>query len=216
VLITPDGSAEVRMGLIGRHNIENALCAAALAAELFSLTVHQVAAGLRDAPGAPGRLEPVRAGQSFAVLVDYAHTDDALRNVLSALRPLTRGKLRVVFGCGGDRDRTKRPRMAEIAHRLADVIYVTSDNPRTENPQRILDEIAAGFPADSAQSVVMQVDRRAAIEQALCDAGSDDVVLIAGKGHESYQIVGTTKHHFDDREECHRVLKQRVATSVSE
>jgi UDP-N-acetylmuramoyl-L-alanyl-D-glutamate--2,6-diaminopimelate ligase len=216
VLITPDGSAEVRMGLIGRHNIENALCAAALAAELFSLTVHQVAAGLRDAPGAPGRLEPVRAGQSFAVLVDYAHTDDALRNVLSALRPLTRGKLRVVFGCGGDRDRTKRPRMAEIAHLVADVIYVTSDNPRTENPQRILDEIAAGFPADSAQSVVMQVDRRAAIEQALCDAGSDDVVLIAGKGHESYQIVGTTKHHFDDREECHRVLKQRVATSVSE
>ena len=126
------------MQLIGRHNIENALCAAAIVGETFGLSVHQIAGGLRDAQGAPGRLQAVRSGQPFAVLVDYAHTDDALKNVLSALRPLTRGKLRVLFGCGGDRDRTKRPRMAHTAERLADVIYVTSDNPRTENPQAII------------------------------------------------------------------------------
>src|SRR5205814_494040 len=140
VLITPDGRAEVKMQLIGRHNIENALCAATLLGETFGLSVHQIAAGLRDAQGAPGRLQAVRLGQPFAVLVDYAHTDDALENVLSALRPLTRGKLRVLFGCGGDRDRTKRPRMARTAEKLADVVYVTSDNPRTENPAAILDE----------------------------------------------------------------------------
>src|SRR4029078_3954805 len=126
VLGTPDGVAEVSMGLIGRHNIENALCAAALVGETFGLTVHQIAAGLRDAQGAPGRLQAGRSGQPFAVLVDYAHTDDALENVLTALKPLTRGRLRVVFGCGGDRDRTKRPRMARTASKLADVIYVTS------------------------------------------------------------------------------------------
>jgi UDP-N-acetylmuramoyl-L-alanyl-D-glutamate--2,6-diaminopimelate ligase len=210
VLVTPDGKAEVHMNLIGRHNIANALCAAALVGEVFGLTVHQMAAALRDAPGAPGRLQPVSAGQPFAVLVDYAHSDDALENVLSALRPLTRGKLRVVFGCGGDRDRTKRPRMARVAQRFADAIYLTSDNPRTENPQSVLDEISAGFSADSTKVVYPEVDRRAAIERALGDAEPDDVVLVAGKGHENYQIVGTTKHHFDDVEECERVLKSRV------
>ena len=152
------------MQLIGRHNIENALAASALVGESFGLTVHQIAAGLRDAQGAPGRLQAVRTGQPFAVLVDYAHTDDALENVLSALRPLTRGKLRVLFGCGGDRDPFKRPRMARIAERLADVIYVTSDNPRTEDPQSILDQIAAGFSECRASRVSVQIDRRAAIE----------------------------------------------------
>src|SRR5690606_37446688 len=112
--------------------------AAALAGEVFGMSVQQIAAGLRDAAGAPGRLQAVRGDQDFAVLVDYAHTDDALANVLSALRPLTRGRLRVLFGCGGDRDRTKRPRMARVAAEKADVVYITSDNPRTENPQAII------------------------------------------------------------------------------
>ena len=206
VLITPDGKAEVKMQLIGRHNIENALCAAALVGETLGLSVHQIAAGLRDAQGAPGRLQAVRAGQPFAVLVDYAHTDDALKNVLSALRPLTRGTLRVLFGCGGDRDRTKRPRMARTAFQLADALYITSDNPRTENPQSIIDEIVSGVPADSEKSVTIEVDRRRAIERVLGDAQRDDVVLIAGKGHENYQIIGSTKHHFDDVEEATRVL----------
>jgi UDP-N-acetylmuramoyl-L-alanyl-D-glutamate--2,6-diaminopimelate ligase len=208
VLCTPDGKTEVKMQLIGKHNIENALCAAAIVGETFGVSVQQLASALRDAAGAPGRLQTVRQGQPFAVLVDYAHTDDALENVLYALRPLTRGKLRVLFGCGGDRDRTKRPRMARTAQRLADVVYVTSDNPRTENPAAIIDEILSGIPADSGKTVVVEPDRRAAIEKVLHDAGPDDVVLLAGKGHENYQIVGTTKHHFDDVEEAGRVLRE--------
>lgn len=207
ILHSPDGSAEVSMRLVGRHNVENALCAASLVGERFGLTVHQVAAAMRTASGAPGRLQPVDAGQPFAVLVDYAHTDDALENVLSALRPLTRGKLRVVFGCGGDRDRTKRPRMARVAERLADVVYVTSDNPRTEDPMRVIEDIHGGFSATVGKPVVVEPDRRAAIARALLDAQAGDCVLIAGKGHEKEQIVGTTRHHFDDVEEANRVLR---------
>lgn len=211
VLVTPDGRAEVEMQLIGRHNVENALLAAALVGETFGLTAQQIASGLKDALGAPGRLQAVRTGQPFAVLVDYAHTDDALDNVLSALRPLTVGKLRVVFGCGGDRDRTKRPRMARTAQTYADAIYVTSDNPRTENPQSILDEIVTGLSADKAKSAYVDADRRSAIRKALADAKAGDVVLIAGKGHENYQILGTTKHHFDDVEEATQFLTDRTA-----
>lgn len=210
ILVGPDGRTEVEMGLPGRHNIENALCATAIACETFGLTLYQAATALRDATGAPGRLQPVHCGQNFTVLVDYAHTDDALRNVLSALRPICKGKLRLVFGCGGDRDRTKRPRMGLAAAELADVIYVTSDNPRTENPSSIIDEIISGIPADSGKPVVVEPDRRAAIERAILDAKPRDVVLIAGKGHENYQIVGTTRRHFDDVEEARRVLSGGV------
>jgi UDP-N-acetylmuramoyl-L-alanyl-D-glutamate--2,6-diaminopimelate ligase len=210
-LLTPDGKTDVKMQLIGRHNIENALCAAAIVGETFGLSVHQIASALSDAPGAPGRLQSVRAGQPFSVLVDYAHTDDALKNVLSALRPLTRGKLRVLFGCGGDRDRSKRPRMARVAQKMADVVYVTSDNPRTENPRSIIDEIVAGFSADSEKTIFVEADRRDAIEKVMQDAEADDVVLLAGKGHENYQILGTTKHHFDDVEEATRVLGSQSA-----
>jgi UDP-N-acetylmuramoyl-L-alanyl-D-glutamate--2,6-diaminopimelate ligase len=208
VLTTPDGQTTVSMHLIGRHNIENALTAAAVAGEAVGLSVHQIATGLRDAVGAPGRLQAVRLGQPFAVLVDYAHTDDALENVLSALRPLTRGKLRVLFGCGGDRDRTKRPRMARTATLLGDVVYVTSDNPRTEDPQRIIEEILTGI--DDRGKAVVEIDRRKAIQQIIADAGEGDVVLLAGKGHENYQILGTTKHHFDDVEEASRALQARM------
>ncbi|MGD1277995.1 MAG: UDP-N-acetylmuramoyl-L-alanyl-D-glutamate--2,6-diaminopimelate ligase [Tepidisphaeraceae bacterium] len=208
VLQNRGGEAWVELGLIGRHNIANALTAAALVGEAFGLSVQQIAAGLKDARGAPGRLQAVRAGQGFAVLVDYAHTDDALENVLSALRAVTRGRLRLLFGCGGDRDRTKRPRMARAAAKLADAVYVTSDNPRTENPAAIVDEIVAGFPRDGIKPVYIEVDRRKAIEKILGDAQSGDVVLLAGKGHENYQIIGTTKHHFDDVEEAIKVLQK--------
>ncbi|MGB7157654.1 MAG: UDP-N-acetylmuramoyl-L-alanyl-D-glutamate--2,6-diaminopimelate ligase [Tepidisphaeraceae bacterium] len=213
ILHTPDGRAEVSMPMIGKHNIENVLAAAALVGETCGLSVHQIARGLADCNGAPGRLQQVRAGQDFAVLVDYAHTDDALENVLGALRPLckNRGRLRVLFGCGGDRDRTKRPRMARISERLADEVYITSDNPRTENPQQILDEIVAGLPADTDKLVCVEVDRRRAIERVLADAAPGDIVLIAGKGHENYQILGKEKHHFDDVEEAMRVLQQKTA-----
>jgi len=213
ILHTPDGRAEVNMQLIGRHNIENALAAAALAGEVFGLSVHQIASALRDAEGAPGRLQAVRLGQPFAVLVDYAHTDDALENVLSALRPLTRGKLRVLFGCGGDRDRTKRPRMARTAETLADVLYVTSDNPRTEDPQSIIDQIVAGLSDAGRSAAVIDLDRRAAIGRILGDAQGGDVVLIAGKGHENYQIIGTEKRRFDDVEEATRALSRRLAAA---
>ena len=213
ILHTPDGRAEVNMQLIGRHNIENALAAAALVGEVFGLSVHQIALGLRDATGAPGRLQVVRLGQPFAVLVDYAHTDDALENVLSALRPLTRGRLRVLFGCGGDRDRTKRPRMARTAEKWADAVYVTSDNPRTEDPRSILDQIVAGFSAAGRESAVVEIDRRIAIARIMADAGPGDVVLLAGKGHENYQIIGTEKRHFDDVEEAARALRVRLAAA---
>ena len=163
ILITPDGAAEVKMLLIGKHNIENALAAAALAGEVFGLSAQQIAAGLADAQGAPGRLQAVRKGQPFAVLVDYAHTDDALENVLQALRPLTRGKLRVLFGCGGDRDRTKRPRMARTAEKLADCVYVTSDNPRTEDPADVIDQILQGFSPEGREKAIVEPDRREAI-----------------------------------------------------
>jgi UDP-N-acetylmuramoyl-L-alanyl-D-glutamate--2,6-diaminopimelate ligase len=195
VLHTPDGRAAVQIGMIGRHNIANALTAAALVGEVFGLSVHQLSAGLRDAQGAPGRLQAVRCGQPFAVLVDYAHTDDALKNVLASLRPICRGKLRVLFGCGGDRDPTKRPRMAKVAERYGDAVYVTSDNPRTEDPARIIDEITSGF--ENPARVFIEADRRNAIRRILADAENRDTVLLAGKGHENYQIMGATKHHFE-------------------
>jgi UDP-N-acetylmuramoyl-L-alanyl-D-glutamate--2,6-diaminopimelate ligase len=213
VLHTPDAKADVSMKLIGRHNIENALCAASLVGEIFHLSADQIAAGLRDAAGAPGRLQAVNCGQSFVVLVDYAHTDDALKNVLLALRPITRGRLRVLFGCGGDRDRSKRPRMAKVAGALADCVYITSDNPRTEEPNSILNEIIAGLE-NREKLVMVESDRRVAIERILADAAPADVVLIAGKGHEDYQIVGTTKHHFDDVQECQRVLRSLVSSAA--
>ncbi len=200
VLKTPDGTAEASLLLIGRHNIENALGAAAIAGEAFGLSVHQIAAGLKNAIGAPGRLQPVRVGQPFAVFVDYAHTDDGLDNVLRAVRPVTKKKLRVLFGCGGDRDRTKRPRMAATAERLADAVYITSDNPRTEDPASIIDEIVAGLSPGAHP--VIEPDRRSAIQRIIADAEPGDVVVIAGKGHENYQNVGTTKRHFDDVEEA--------------
>ena len=213
ILHTPDGRAEVNMQLIGRHNITNALAAATLCGEVFGLSVHQIAAGLRDAQGAPGRLQALRLGQPFAVLVDYAHTDDALKNVLSALRPLTKGRLRVLFGCGGDRDRTKRPRMAQTAERFADAIYITSDNPRSENPAAILDEIVSGLSDIARAQASVEIDRREAIHRILGDAEPGDVVLIAGKGHENYQIIGQQKRHFDDVEEAAQALKVRLAAA---
>ena len=201
-----EGILPFEMPLIGRHNVQNALTAACMAAHGFGVPMGTVAEALRDATGAPGRLQRVdnRGKPKVSILVDYAHTDDALENVLNALRPLTRGKLRVVFGCGGDRDATKRPRMAAIARRLGDAVYVTSDNPRSEDPDKIIGDILSGLGADERAGVVVEPDRRQAIFRAIEDAGEEDVVLIAGKGHEKYQIIGRAKQHFDDVEEAQR------------
>ncbi len=198
------GDAEVTLPLIGRHNVENALCCCAMVGGDVD-DVSELAAALSTAPPVPGRLERVGEG-SPTVLVDYAHTDDALANVLRALRPLTAGRLRVVVGCGGDRDRTKRPRMASVAEAHADDLYLTSDNPRTEDPGQILADMRAGLRGSPH---FVSVDRRATIQAAIADAGQADVVLIAGKGHETYQILGTEKQPFDDREEARAALTAR-------
>jgi UDP-N-acetylmuramoyl-L-alanyl-D-glutamate--2,6-diaminopimelate ligase len=153
----------------------------------------------------PGRMERIEEGQPFNVLVDYAHTDDALRNALGMLRGITPGRLLVVFGCGGNRDRTKRPQMGAIASALADRPIVTSDNPRSERPEAIIEEILAGYPPQRIPGEVY-VDRREAIRRAISEAGPDDVVVIVGKGHEDYQIFCDRTVHFDDREEARSAL----------
>jgi UDP-N-acetylmuramoyl-L-alanyl-D-glutamate--2,6-diaminopimelate ligase len=141
-------------------------------------------------------------------LVDYAHTPDGLNNALAASRPFATGQLICVFGCGGDRDRSKRPQMGAIAARLADQVVVTSDNPRSEDPQQILDDVVAGIPAGTRLAV--EADRARAIAAAIAAAAPGDLVLIAGKGHEDYQILGSTKVHFDDREEAEKALRARL------
>jgi UDP-N-acetylmuramoyl-L-alanyl-D-glutamate--2,6-diaminopimelate ligase len=210
-LHSPGGSGSFRSPLVGRFNLMNLLQAVgALLQQGLPLT--QVLAGLADFRGVPGRMERVWAeagGELPAVLVDYAHTPDGLDNALQACRPFTRGRLICVFGCGGDRDRSKRPQMGAIAARLADAVVVTSDNPRTEDPQRILDDVVAGIPKGTTLQV--EGDRARAIASAIADACPDDLVLIAGKGHEDYQILGTNKVRFDDREEAEKALRQRTA-----
>lgn len=197
----PWGSVRVRLPIVGRHNAMNALQAAA-AAWAIGVPPASIEHALSTCSAPPGRLEPVTTpADPFAVLVDYAHTDDALLNVLTALRPLVGpgGRLVTVFGCGGDRDRTKRPRMMGVACAHSDRVIVTSDNPRTEDPEAIIDEVMSGRPAGGAATVVRQADRARAIEQAVAEARPGDIVLVAGKGHEDYQIVGTEKRPFDDR-----------------
>ena len=202
-----DRSSIVKTPLLGLYNVSNCLAAAGLClAAGFDLDT--VAAGLSALKGVPGRLEKIDGGDS-SVIIDYAHTDDALKNVLSTLKPLCRGKLRVVFGCGGDRDKTKRPRMAAVAEQLADFVIVTSDNPRTEQPADIINEIVSGFEKPNSETVAVELDRRKAIEAAMKAARKNDIVLIAGKGHEDYQIIGKQKFHFSDKEIAQECLKKR-------
>jgi UDP-N-acetylmuramoyl-L-alanyl-D-glutamate--2,6-diaminopimelate ligase len=210
--VGPWGAFEVKLPLLGAHNVMNAMQALAVA-HAFDINGQSLKASISTCTAPPGRLEPVTAGaQDFAVLVDYAHTDDALENVLRALRPIvsSHGKLRVVFGCGGDRDRSKRPRMAAVACKFADNVIITSDNPRTEDPHSIIDEIRAGVPVERLAATICEVDRAAAINLAIARAADGDIVLIAGKGHEDYQIIGTTKRHFDDREVAAAAMRSRA------
>jgi UDP-N-acetylmuramoyl-L-alanyl-D-glutamate--2,6-diaminopimelate ligase len=204
-LHTPDGTADVHLPLFGSYNVANALGAAAA---LWSLgwTPTETAAGLETLPQVPGRLERVAGGPGVpTVLVDYAHTPDALAGALTAVRPLVRGRLIVVFGAGGDRDRGKRPDMGRIAALGADLAIVTSDNPRTEDPERIIDDIESGM-GDAPRLRVP--DRAEAIERALAEAGEDDLIVLAGKGHETYQICGTEKRPFDERQVVRSILER--------
>jgi len=204
---SPNGSIEVRTNLLGEHNIYNLLAAAAAAsAQGISLNIIQNV--FQKIPTIPGRFESVNMGQKFSVLVDYAHTEDALSKSIIATKAFTKGKVIVVFGCGGDRDQGKRKKMGEAALQDADFSVITSDNPRTEDPEQIINDIKKGFP--STESYTAITNRRKAIEYAINRAEKNDLVLIAGKGHEGYQIAGTRKEHFDDREVAREFLRQRV------
>ena len=226
-LASPMGPIRVRSRLLGEYNLANITVAAGIAVSI-GIAVDPIERGLAELPGVPGRVERVATELGFAVVVDYAHTHDALENVIAALRPLTAGRLFCVFGCGGDRDRTKRPRMGRSVARDADLAFVTSDNPRTEEPRSIVEMILAGVVeigspelaredlATAKRGFFVEVDRRAAIELAIAAAQQGDVLLIAGKGHEDYQIVGKTKHPFDDRKVAAEALARRAAGPQSD
>jgi UDP-N-acetylmuramyl-tripeptide synthetase len=195
-LVLPSGRARVALGLPGGFNVENALAAAA-AAEAMNIETEAIAQGLSSMNCVPGRFESVDVGQPFGVIVDYAHTPEALENVLQAARQLQPRKLVCVFGCGGDRDPDKRPKMGRIATENADFTIITSDNPRSERPQAIIDAIRAGVTGDN---YAVESDRTSAIRMALEMAEPGDLVVIAGKGHETYQIFADRTIDFDDRE----------------
>jgi len=219
VLHTPQGPVAIRSPLVGRHNLENILTAAGCAVAL-ELPTSAIQAGIAATTAVPGRLEPVADPGGRFIYVDYAHTPDALENVLKALKRLGQGRIICVFGCGGDRDRRKRPLMGAIAARLSDLAVVTSDNPRTENPQTIIADAMVGVRQAAGQvytpetatgsfkrrGYVVVPDRREAIHLAIRAAEPGDTVLIAGKGHETYQIIGRTSTPFDDREEARQAL----------
>ncbi len=187
----------VKTALIGRFNVDNCLAAAAVALAR-GISLEEIALRLQTFCGVPGRLERVENDRDLPIFIDYAHTEDALQNVLQTLREVTKGKIITVFGCGGERDRGKRPKMGKVATSFSDMVMITSDNPRGEDPHVIISEIVAGC-SDPTRYVV-EVDRRSAIRKAIEIATSADVILIAGKGHERYQMVGSSRLEFDDHE----------------
>lgn len=206
-LIFPSGRrANVANNLLGKHNVSNCLAAAG-AALSAGLNEEQVLRGLNSSHAVPGRLERVEAGQKFVIAIDYAHTPDALAQVLTTLRNTGPRRLFCVFGAGGDRDRTKRPKMGALAVTLADHAFVTSDNPRTEDPKKILADIEEGIRETGKKNYEVIEDRTTAIRKAVASAGEGDIILIAGKGHENYQIIGTTKHHFSDFEVAREAIQ---------
>jgi UDP-N-acetylmuramoyl-L-alanyl-D-glutamate--2,6-diaminopimelate ligase len=209
-LVTPAGSAEVELPLAGDFNVSNALVAAGCGLAL-GIGLDDIVAGLNAAPQVPGRLERVDERQDFAVLVDYAHTPDGLAKAIAAVRALTPGRVITVFGCGGDRDPEKRAPMGEAAGALSDVVVVTSDNPRSEDPTDIILRIQEGLRRTGGD-IHVEVDRRRAIALALGLACEGDTVLIAGKGHEDYQIFADRTIHFDDREVAREELRMRAGS----
>ena len=220
---TPIGMIAVESPLIGKHNVYNILAAVGAGLSL-GISAETISRGITAMKAVPGRMEKVDAGQCFGVIVDYAHTEDSLAKLLDAVREIATGKVITLFGCGGDRDRTKRPAMGAVAVKKSDLVIVTTDNPRTEDPQAIISEIESGMtssgtrtasPAEALQSVTGKTpylvipDRAEAIGTAIELAGPGDVVVLAGKGHEDYQIIGDRKHHFDDREVAREAIGKR-------
>jgi UDP-N-acetylmuramoyl-L-alanyl-D-glutamate--2,6-diaminopimelate ligase len=205
-LSTPAGRIEIESRLVGRANLANIMAAVAAAVGL-GIPPEKIETGIAALHAVPGRFERIDEGQPFLVIVDYAHTEDALRNVLSAARELTRDRLIVVFGCGGERDRTKRPLMGEAAGSLSDLAVLTSDNPRGEDPLRIMSDALVGLQK-AGKPYLAEVDREAAIRKALTEAHEGDVVVLAGKGHETYQILADRVIPFDDREVARTILRE--------
>ncbi|HEX6922620.1 MAG TPA: UDP-N-acetylmuramoyl-L-alanyl-D-glutamate--2,6-diaminopimelate ligase [Bacillales bacterium] len=205
LLCSPYGRTDIEMPLIGLFNVYNAL-GAATASLLSGISLSEVKASLEEASGVPGRFEVVDEGQSFTVIVDYAHTPDSLENVLTTVRQFAKGRIFVVVGCGGDRDRSKRPIMAQMAVKYADVSVFTSDNPRSEEPQAIIRDMEDGVKGESFVSIP---DRAEAIQYAVSEAKSEDIVVVAGKGHETYQILGDRVIDFDDREAARTAIRKR-------
>ncbi len=214
---TPSGTVRVRSKLVGRPNVYNILAAVATTTAL-DLPIDAIERGLEALGGVPGRFQVVSATtDDVTVVVDYAHTDDALRNLLETARPLANGRLITVFGCGGDRDRTKRPLMGAVASRLSDLVVITSDNPRSEDPNKIIEEIQRGITPDtrrdSAQRILAIIDRRQAIGRAIEVATPGDLVLVAGKGHEKYQVIGDRTLPFDDVAVAREALSRRTGSA---
>ncbi|MEB1809989.1 MAG: UDP-N-acetylmuramoyl-L-alanyl-D-glutamate--2,6-diaminopimelate ligase [Bacillaceae bacterium] len=205
-LSTPAGETEIELKLIGKFSVYNALAAAA-ACLAHGIDLNDIKQSLESVEGVSGRFETVEAGQQFTVIVDYAHTADSLENVLTTIKELAKGKIYCVVGCGGDRDRTKRPIMAQIAVKYANKAIFTADNPRSEQPEMILKDMEAGIESDNFVSII---DRKEAIEHAISLAEADDVVLIAGKGHETYQVIGKEVIDFDDRQVARAIIEERM------
>jgi UDP-N-acetylmuramoyl-L-alanyl-D-glutamate--2,6-diaminopimelate ligase len=213
---TPRGTVHVRSSLVGRPNVYNILAAISTAVAL-GLSFDAIEKGVAALAGVPGRFQVVsERSDDLTVVVDYAHTDDALRNLLETARPLARGRLITMFGCGGDRDRTKRPLMGAVAGRLSDLVVITSDNPRNEDPTRIMEDISRGITADTrrdGQRVLSIADRAEAVRKAIALARPGDVVLLAGKGHEKFQVIGDRSVPFDDVAAAREALNRRRTNS---
>ncbi|MGZ4133662.1 MAG: UDP-N-acetylmuramoyl-L-alanyl-D-glutamate--2,6-diaminopimelate ligase [Tumebacillaceae bacterium] len=203
------GDAEFALQMTGKFSVYNALAATA-AGLAEGIPLQEIKRSLEAVSGVDGRFERVQAGQDFTVLVDYSHTPDSLENALKTIREFAKAKVYCMIGCGGDRDRTKRPIMASIAAQYADVAIITSDNPRTEDPDRILDDMEAGLADVSSDRYVRLTDRTEAIRYAIERAQTDDVILLAGKGHETYQIIGKTYYDYDDREVAAKAIRREL------
>ena len=210
LIVNDNKVADVKIPLIGRHNVSNCL-AAMIIANQFGVKIEKMVGLAAELPPVPGRLEFIPNNLGFLVVVDYAHTDDALNKTLHCLKELKPKKLSVVFGCGGDRDKGKRAKMGKAAENYADFIVVTNDNPRTENPDEIIEDIKKGLTTDK---VAFEKNRQKAIELAVQNAGKDDVVLIAGKGHETFQEINRVYHHFDDREIVKNIIAELEENNV--
>jgi UDP-N-acetylmuramoyl-L-alanyl-D-glutamate--2,6-diaminopimelate ligase len=211
VVNSPLGRMTITSQLVGEYNVSNMLAAIGIGLEA-GMSPDVIEHALESVSNVPGRFERIQEGQDFTVVVDYAHTDDALQRLLEAAQTIKQGRIITVFGCGGDRDPGKRAKMGQVAVRKSDLVIVTSDNPRTEDPQTILADIEEGIEAVSLEDRCSHQtisDRAEAIGVAIQEASQGDLVLIAGKGHEDYQILGTQKVHFDDREEARKAIRQR-------